>query len=105
MATSYKSNDKWKSARVDPYLNHLIAMLEKEVPGDCVGFVVHTLKEVGIIDLFLCRCLAVREYVKSRTREGGKLVDAMFEAAYFFGITYECVRKYWYYYKDVNLPE
>jgi hypothetical protein len=58
---------------------------------------------MGVVDNTLCKVLAVRLWVDQRCDEGYGKVKAMWMAAEHFSITYELVRQYIYYYKDINI--
>jgi hypothetical protein len=58
---------------------------------------------IGVVDHTLCKVLAVRTWVDRRCDEGYGKVKAMWMAAEHFSITYELVRQYIYYYKDINV--
>ena len=73
------------------------------------------LAELRILDETRMRALAVREWIKQqnpviihgRPKKGAchtnGLVNTMWQAAEHFKCSYEAIRKYWYYYTDVNL--
>ncbi len=58
---------------------------------------------LGVVDFSLCKILSVRAWVQRRVSEGGKKIDAMWEAADHFCCSYEYVRKCIYYYTDLNI--
>ena len=66
------------------------------------GKIVEKLIELGVVDLTLCKVLAVREFVADRQKEGLKKIDAMWMATEHFACSYEYVRKCVYYYTDIN---
>lgn len=71
--------------------------------------------ELRILDETRMRALAVREWIKNEkpTCKPGRckrnayspngLIETMYRAAEHFKCSFEAIRKYWYYYKDVNL--
>ena len=64
------------------------------------------LAELRILDETRMRARAVREWINGRPKKGicrpNGVVDTMWQAAEHFKCSFEAIRKYWYYYTDVN---
>lgn len=85
------------------YEKELQRIVETRFGNLKTGELVKKLIEMGVVDFFRCKVLAVREYVEERLRAGTKKCDAMWEASEKFACSYEYVRKCVYYYNDVNV--
>ena len=85
------------------YMKELIGMLDRRYGQMPTEEFAGKLFQIGVLDHTLCKVLAVREFVYAIVKDGGKKIDAMWEAAEHFSCSYEYVRKCIYYYTDVNI--
>lgn len=56
--------------------------------------------ELGLIDNNRCKAMIIRDFVDKLVADGESKVEAMYTAAEKFCCSYECIRKYIYYYKN-----
>ena len=61
---------------------------------------IEKLMSLNLLDHKRCRALLVRDFVDELVKNGSTKIDAMYEAADKFCCSYECIRKYIYYYKQ-----
>ena len=85
------------------YEKYLADIVRQKYSDEDLAEVIELLCRKGIIDMSMCKVLAVRNFVEHLVRHGSQKVEAMWSAAEYFCATYEYVRKCMYYYKDVSL--
>ena len=87
---------------MDVYCKQLIADLHADFPGITAEQALYFLYGRGIIETTMCKIYVVRRRVDELVAEGESKLEAMWIASREFGTTFENVRKYVYYYKDVT---
>jgi hypothetical protein len=85
------------------YEKELARTLEERYGDIPAGRLFEKLCRMGVVDYTRCKTLVVRQYVDMLVKEGRTKTDAMWMAAEKFVCSYECVRKYVYYYTDINI--
>lgn len=86
----------------DKYLIDTMADMFSDAPA---ATVVEELIRMGVVDSTRCKILLIREEVDALWAQGHSRTEAMYLAAKKYCCSIECVRKYVYYHKDINLPK
>lgn len=77
----------------------LVRTVSERIKKHTVGEVIRTLSEMDVLDFKRCMAAVANEHVSALIKQGMGKVDAMYEAAEKFCVSYECVRNYVYQHK------